>query len=145
MSCLYISYTRWFKYDRDCKRLVYTQIFRVIFEPPCNILPYIIYNYIILYYIILYYIILYYEGVSKSPSTMLITHKSLVVHEFSAGVCCGCVLWLSVPSGVVGCESVWLLLVFMCVLWTAQRGQPVGHKKCCRTLQYCQFIWLFVW
>ena len=60
MSCLYISYTRWFKYDRDCKRLVYTQIFRVIFEPPCNILPYIIYNYIILYYIILYYIILYY-------------------------------------------------------------------------------------
>ena len=48
--------------------------------------------YIILYYIILYYIILYYEGVSKSPSTMLITHKSLVVHEFSAGVCCGCVL-----------------------------------------------------
>ena len=27
--------TRWFKYDRDCNRLVYTQIVSVIFEPPC--------------------------------------------------------------------------------------------------------------
>ena len=27
--------TRCFKYDRDCKRLVYTQIVPVIFEPPC--------------------------------------------------------------------------------------------------------------
>jgi hypothetical protein len=28
-------YTRWFKYDRDKLRLVYTQIIPVIFEPPC--------------------------------------------------------------------------------------------------------------
>ena len=33
-----------------------------------------------------------YEGVSKSPRTMLITRKSLVVHEFPAWVCCGGVL-----------------------------------------------------
>jgi len=33
-----------------------------------------------------------YEGVSKSPTTMLITRKSLVVHEFPARVCCGGVL-----------------------------------------------------
>ena len=33
-----------------------------------------------------------YEGVSKSPRTMLITRKSLVVHEFPARVCCGGVL-----------------------------------------------------
>ena len=36
--------------------------------------------------------ILKYEGVSKSPRTMLITRKSLVVHEFPARVCCGGVL-----------------------------------------------------
>ena len=30
-----VLYTRWFKYDRDCNRLVYTQIVPVIFEPPC--------------------------------------------------------------------------------------------------------------
>jgi len=30
----------------------------------------------------------YYEGVSKSPRTMLITRKSLVVHELPARVCC---------------------------------------------------------
>jgi len=30
-----------------------------------------------------------YKGVSKSPRTMLITCKSLVVHEFPARVCCG--------------------------------------------------------
>ena len=47
-----------------------------------------------------------YEGVSKSPRTMLITRKSLVVHEFPARMCCGGVLWVSVPSGVVGCGSV---------------------------------------
>jgi len=35
---------------------------------------------------------LIYEGVSKSPRTMLITRKSLVVHEFPARVCCGGVL-----------------------------------------------------
>ena len=29
-----------------------------------------------------------YEGVSKSPRTMLITLKPLVVHEFPARVCC---------------------------------------------------------
>jgi len=35
-----INYTRWFKYDRDCNRFVYTQIVPVIFEPPCsNIYP----------------------------------------------------------------------------------------------------------
>ena len=56
-----------------------------------------------------------YEGVSKSPRTMLITHKSLVVQEFPARVCCGGVLWLSVPSGVVGCGSVWLVHVSLCV------------------------------
>ena len=28
--------TRWFKYDRDCNRLAYTQIVPVIFEPPCS-------------------------------------------------------------------------------------------------------------
>jgi hypothetical protein len=33
-----------------------------------------------------------YEGVSKSPRTMLITRKPLVVHEFPARVCCGGVL-----------------------------------------------------
>ena len=27
--------TRWFKYDWDCNRLVYTQIVPVVFEPPC--------------------------------------------------------------------------------------------------------------
>ena len=57
-----------------------------------------------------------YEGVSKSPRTMLITRKSLVVHEFPARVCCGGVLWVSVPSGVVGCGSVWLLqCLYMCI------------------------------
>jgi len=30
-----------------------------------------------------------YEGVSKSPRTMLITRKSLIVHEFPARVYCG--------------------------------------------------------
>jgi len=33
-----------------------------------------------------------YDGVSKSPRTMLITSKSLLVHEFYARVCCGGVL-----------------------------------------------------
>jgi hypothetical protein len=33
-----------------------------------------------------------YKGVSRSPRTMLITRKSLVVHEFPATVCCGGVL-----------------------------------------------------
>jgi len=33
-----------------------------------------------------------YEGVSKSPRTVLITRKSLVVHEFPTRVCCGGVL-----------------------------------------------------
>ena len=53
-----------------------------------------------------YCITVLYEGVSKSPRTMLITRKSLVVHEFPARVCCGDVLRVSVPSCVVGCESV---------------------------------------
>ena len=56
-----------------------------------------------------------YKGVSKSPRTMLITRKSLVVHEFPARVCCGGVLWVGVLSGVVGCGSVWLLHVSLCV------------------------------
>jgi hypothetical protein len=30
------NYTRWFKYDRDKLRLVYTQNVPVIFEPPCS-------------------------------------------------------------------------------------------------------------
>jgi len=46
---------------------------------------------------------------------MLITRKSLVVHEFPAKVCCGSVLWVSFPSGVVGCGSVWLLHMSLCV------------------------------
>ena len=46
---------------------------------------------------------------------MLITRKSLVVHEFPARVCCGGVLWVSVPSAVVGCGSVWFLHVSLCV------------------------------
>ena len=56
-----------------------------------------------------------YEGVSKSTRTMLITPKSLVVHEFPAKVFCVGVLWVSVPSGVVGCRSVWLLRVSLYV------------------------------
>ena len=50
--------------------------------------------------------VLKYEGVSKSPRTMLITRKSLVVHEFPAKVCCGGVLRVSMLSGMVGCGSV---------------------------------------
>jgi len=46
-----------------------------------------------------------YEGVSKSPRTMLITSKSLVIQEFLIRVCCSCVLCVRVPSGVVGCGS----------------------------------------
>ena len=46
---------------------------------------------------------------------MFITRKSLVVHEFPTRVCCGGVLWVSVPSGMVGCGSVWLLHVSLCV------------------------------
>jgi len=55
------------------------------------------------------------ESLSKSPRKMLITRKSLVVHEFPARVCWSGVLWVSVPSGVVGCGSVWLLHVSLCV------------------------------
>ena len=51
----------------------------------------------------------------KSPRTMIITRKSLVVHEFPARVCCGGVFWMNVLSGVVGCGSVWLLHVSLCV------------------------------
>ena len=43
----------------------------------------------------------YYEGVSKSPRTMLITRKSLVVHELPARVCCEWVCrvtWLDVEA-----------------------------------------------
>ena len=38
------------------------------------------------------HILIMYEDVSKSPRTVLITCKSLVVHEFPARVCCGGVL-----------------------------------------------------
>ena len=41
-----------------------------------------------------------YKGVSKSPRTMLIKCKSLVVHEFPTKVCCGGVLWM--------CRVAWL-------------------------------------
>ena len=58
--------------------------------------------------------ILFYEVVSKIRRTMLITRKSL------ARVCCGGVLWVSVPSGVVGCGSVWLLHVSLCVYCMTQ-------------------------
>jgi len=33
---VFILCTRWFKYDRDCNRLVYTQTVPVIFEPHCT-------------------------------------------------------------------------------------------------------------
>ena len=47
---------------------------------------------------------------------MRITRKSLLVHEFPARVCCGGVLWVRVPSGVVGCGSVWLLhCLYVCI------------------------------
>jgi len=46
---------------------------------------------------------------------MLIRSKSIVVHEFLAMVYCGVVLWVIVPSGVVGCGSVWFLQVTLCV------------------------------
>ena len=54
-------------------------------------------------YIYIYIDIYTHEGVSKSPRTMLITRKSLVVHEFPTRMCCGGVLRVSVPSG---CGSV---------------------------------------
>ena len=40
LTPLFVTYqsTRWFKYDRDCNRLVYTQIVPVIFELPCNLI-----------------------------------------------------------------------------------------------------------
>jgi hypothetical protein len=40
LDCLpAISFTRWFKYDRDKLWLVYTQSVPVIFEPPCTLTP----------------------------------------------------------------------------------------------------------
>ena len=48
-----------------------------------------------------------YEGVFKSPRTMLITRKSLVVHEFPARVCCVSCEWV--------CRVAWLdVEVFDC-------------------------------
>ena len=68
-----------------------------------------------------------YEGMSKSPRTMLITRKSLVFHEFPARVRCGGVLWVSVPSGVVGCGSVSLLHVSLCVYCISRlRSSHIG-------------------
>jgi len=83
-----------------------------------------------------------YKGVSKSPRTMLITRKSLVVHEFPARVCCGGVLWVSVPSGMVGCGSVWLLHVSLCVYCISRlRFSDIGgiaevdeHRVC---IKFC--------
>ena len=63
---------------------------------------------------------------------MLITRKSLVVHEFPARVCCGGVLWVSVPSGVVGCGSVWLLHVSLyvyCIPHTHPIWPPVTFSS----------------
>ena len=74
-------------------------------------------------------LISYYEGVSKSPRTMLITRKSLEVHEFPARVCCGGVLWVSVPSGVVGCGSGWLLHLSLCVYCISRlRFSDIGGR-----------------
>ena len=68
-----------------------------------------------------------YEGVSKSPRTMLITRKSLVVHEFPARVCRGGILWVSAPSGEVGCGSFWLLHVSLCVYYISRlRFSDIG-------------------
>ena len=70
-------------------------------------------NYTVIYIMIF---LTFHEGVSKSPRTMLITPKSLVVHEFPARVCCGglvseCAEWRG---------WMWKRLivarVFMCVL-----------------------------
>jgi len=86
-----------------------------------------------------------YEGVSKSPRALLITRKSLVVHEFPARVCCDGVLWVSVPSGVVGCGSVWLLHVSLCVYCiSCLRFSDIGvmaevdEQKVC--IKFC--VWL---
>ena len=58
---------------------------------------------------------------------MLITRKSLVVHEFPARVCCGGVLWVSVPTSVVGCGSVWLLHMSLCVYCSSRlRFSDIG-------------------
>ena len=47
---------------------------------------------------------------------MLITRKSIVVHEFLARVCCGGVFWVSVPSDVVGCGSVdFCTCLYVCI------------------------------
>ena len=35
ICCISLTYTRWFKYDREKLWLVYTQTVPVIFEPPC--------------------------------------------------------------------------------------------------------------
>ena len=64
----------------------------------------------------------------KSPRTILITRKSLVVHEFPARVCCGGVFWVSVPGGLVGCGSVWLLHVSLCGYCISRlRFSDMGH------------------
>ena len=64
----------------------------------------------------------------KSPRTMLITRKSLVVHEFPAWVYCGGVFWVSVPGGLVGCWSVWFLHVSLCGCYISRlRFSDMGH------------------
>ena len=83
---------------------------------------------------------LYYEVVSKSARTMLTTSKSLVVHEFPATVCCGGVLWVSGPSGVVGCGSVWLLHVSLWVYCISRlRFSDIGGMPAC-SFETCTWI-----
>ena len=83
-----------------------------------------------------------YEGVSKGPRTILITRRSPVVHEFPAKVCCGGVLWVSVPNGVVGCGSVWLLHVSLYVYCISRLRfsdiggmAEVGEQRVC--IKFC--------
>ena len=69
--------------------------------------------------------------------SILITRKSLVVHEFPARVCCSCVLWLNVPSCVVGCGSIWFLHVSLYVycikpsaIFWYRRYDGIWRTKC---------------
>ena len=71
---------------------------------------------------------------------MLITRESLVVHEFPARVCCGGVLWVSVPSGVVGCGSVWLLNVSLCVYCIISRLRLCIYMCMCVCVCVCVYV-----
>ena len=52
--------------------------------------------------------------IQKSQDNPHITRKLLVVHEFPTRVCCGGVLWVSVPSGVVGCGFDFCTCLYVC-------------------------------